>query len=62
MKKKSKNQLKTPAKRQVKTKAPVAPAAPAAPKLKKCRAYEMGHRSCHCGREGCGELVTNCAR
>jgi hypothetical protein len=21
---------------------------------KKCRAFEIGHRSCKCGREGCG--------
>lgn len=23
-------------------------------KLKECRALEVGHRSCDCGREGCG--------
>lgn len=28
------------------------------PVLKKCRAFEVGHKSCPCGREGCaGNLI-----
>jgi hypothetical protein len=29
------------------------------PKFTKCKALDVGHRSCHCGREGCGENVTH---
>jgi hypothetical protein len=29
----------------------------AAPKLKKCEAKDLGHRSCKCGRVGCGGVT-----
>ena len=32
---------------------PAKPAKSEAPAAKKCRAAEVGHRSCDCGREGC---------
>jgi hypothetical protein len=34
------------------------PAAPTPGEFRKCVAKENGHRSCHCGREGCGQFVT----
>lgn len=37
------------------TPAKPAPAPASETKYAKCRALEVGHRSCNCGRKGCGE-------